>query len=316
MAKKNTANDLIKAVRRRASLPASPALFDDQDILDFLTEELINILTPITMNVREEFLVFNYDLETEIDKELYQIPADAIGTGLRDLVLLDSDSTEYSIPYLSLDQKADASYQGYGTSFSGRGGTVSYFFQGNNVGLYPKPRSVYSVRMKYFKRPNELVLEKDAGAVTSFNATQVVVNRVLPFAIGDTVEFNQARSPYTALGSAVITALPTPQTLEFAAVPEGLVVGDWASEEGTSPVVNLPMEAQSVLVQSAVMKVLNATGDELQTNQAGEIYGQLKERYIDVISPRSDGAVKKVVSSNNISNFAAGGYRGYGWLGR
>ncbi len=315
MAKKYTTDEMIKSVRRRASLPASSALFSNEDIVDFLTEELHNVLTPITLDVREEYLVFDKDVDTVIDKSLYQIPSNAVGTGLRKVVLVDTHDEEYDIPFLSIDQKAghtNAYYNSGGVSPNNYSGQIYHFFQNNSLGIFPTPRTVYPFRMKYYRRPNELVEEKDAATITSLNATSILVSKNLNFSVGDEVEFNQAKSPFSAYGSATITNMPTATSLEFDAVPDGVQRGDWISEENTSPVVNLPLEAVSVLVQSAVVKVLNATGDETQTNQAGVIYEQLKARYTDVISPRGDGSIKKAVGSNNISNYTSGTWGGNG----
>ena len=124
-------------------------MFSADDIADYLTEELHNILTPLTLDAREEYLVFHQDITVLPDQELYPIPGNSVGTGLRDVVFVDTSGNERKIPYLSLDQKASQLYiGGYGSSPGNMQGTVYHYLQGNFVVIFPKPTTEYTIRFK------------------------------------------------------------------------------------------------------------------------------------------------------------------------
>jgi hypothetical protein len=78
----------------------------------------------------------------------------------------------------------------------------------------------------------------------------------------------------------------------------GLSVGDYLTVEGETLVPQLPIEIHAFLAQAAAVKVLEAMGDSQGMRNAETKLQQVQKDVLTLISPRTDGSVKKVVNIN------------------
>jgi len=290
-----TTTELIKAIKRRGSIPTSQQLFSTDDMIDLANDEMSTMLVSALMSVREEYFVSYKDFEIPQSSVPYsmEIPADAIGMKIRDLVWVDP-TTEVltNIPLIVLEQ-ASGSIPQFG-SISG------FIMQNNKVILYPSTNEG-TIRMYYPRRPLKLTSVLKSGQVVSINTgTNEVVLTTLPstWGIGTVINAVGQSQPFaTSVISATITAVSSP-TIVLSSVT-GLSVGDWVSVEGYSVIPQIPLEAHMVLAQATAAKCLEAMGDSKgMENATNRLTLDLKEM-MTLIAPRVEGQSKKITTAGN-----------------
>ena len=304
MATKNyTATELIDDIRRRASIPNTNALASDQDLVDFLDEEMSTVIVPEMMSVREEFFVDYVDTATVVGTVLYDLPTRAIGSKLRDVTIVTTNSngyeTETNMPRLTPEQ------------ISGRHnivGSYGFYLQGTKIGIFPTPTEVFTLRIKYFRRPGRLIKEANAAQVVTLNSSTglVTLSNALPSTVitGSSLDFVGQSNPFSSVGDdfTVSATGSLSVTVTPAASLDNVSVGDWVCESTFSPIPQIPFEAHDVLVQAAIVKFLESVQDpSVKTAQAK--YDQKKELFLDMLKDRVEGQPKKCIGSSSILNY-------------
>jgi hypothetical protein len=316
-----TTAGLINTIRILASVPNNQQLSsDDATLINLLNFEMTNSLVPQMMAVKEEYFVTNYDFNNYVKsngvwQDSYELPPNAIGMKLRDLVQLSTQGAtlpplESFVPRISPEDVAGSRFTG---SYSGNA-MMSFYMKGNNVILYPCPTSVITLRMKYFKVPNYLVSTSECGQIVSINPiskTVVLTNIPSDWSVGETVDVIQSYQGYDFDAQNVaITSISSP-TLGLADVT-GLQVGDWVALNGNSPIPQLPNCAQAVLAQAVVIKLLESLKDAEGVQIAQQKYNELFKAMEFMIVERCDGEVMKVTSGGRgLSDYMKSG-RGWG----
>lgn len=288
-----TTDALIASVRRRASVPDSQQLFDDDDLVLLLSDELQSVLVPKIMTVNEEYFVTYSDTTTVANQESYDIPSRAVATKLREVAYIGSDGISFSnIPRIGVDQISN-----YIVSYQTPGG---FYPRGNQIILYPAPTAATTLRMWYFDRPFTLTTVVNSGRITSINTgtNEIVLDNVpATWTVGTALSIVKGKPGFdTRFHETDIVALSSP-TIELDSV-ENLEVGDYVSEQGYSCIAQIPYEAHHVLAQAGAVKVLEALGDREGMKIAQAKYDQLEAYMINIITPRVDGEPRKV---NNIN---------------
>lgn len=292
-----TSTALIKTVKDDALLPNSQITYSDQDIVDILTREMLSDIVPMLMAVREEYLVFPVDQAIDVNVSSYMIPTRAVGEKLRDLVLVDANNFEISVPRLEPDY-VKGLYVPL-TIFTG------FIFQNDQIIFYPNATSLgpYTLRMKIFRRPNNIVLTSSSAQITAINTTtkEVTFSTVPSTWDVDTIfDVVQGIPPFRAWGEdQTITAI-TATSVIFSSLPTGMAIGDWVSEAGFSPIAQLPYEVFPLLCQRGVVKILEGLGDANGVKVAADVYKDMVDKFKVMVTPRSDGAPKKLVSNGGI----------------
>lgn len=298
MAVNYTTTKLVEAIRRRGSIPSSQQLFSTNDFIALANDEMETVIIPNIMSVREEYFVGYEDVSVTASNtpQEISIPSDAIGQKLRDLCWVDDNGQLSSIPRLELEQASGTQYldpmisQSYG-----------FMIRANKIVLYPGNSGTGTLRIYYYKRPLELTNTSECGQVTEINTnTNEVTLTFLPsdWTTSDTVNVIGQSQPFeTKVTSVQITNVSFP-VVTLASV-DNIAVGDWVALEGYSPIPQIPVEAHKVLAQATVVKCMEAMGDR-EGMQAAQ--GKLKKNITDMfklISPRVDGAPKKITNAGN-----------------
>ena len=163
-----TVDRLISSIERRGGIPTRQGLYEDSDFVAFLNEAMYQDIVPGMMEVREEYFVSSVDYNVTANTDRYAIPADAIGQKVRSIEFYDPNDvggTFYVLKQVSIEDIGaypynsfiDGSYSGY----------YNYYLEGNDIVIFPRPRANLSpttLRVKYFKRPNELVENSEGGS--------------------------------------------------------------------------------------------------------------------------------------------------------
>lgn len=295
MAVDYTTTELINDVKRRASVPVNQNLFDTNEMLAFLSNQMISLLVPRIMSVREDYFVKSEDLDIVEGTEKYLIPRRAIGRKLRDIKLVGTSGEETDIPRLTYKEK-DFDYAHL----------WGFIFEAEKIVLYPDEKGFLQedIRMYYFRRPNRLVQTSDAGQITAINTgTNTVTVGTAPtdWAADTVCDFIKGEPGFEALGDNQTISAVAGGDLTFSdTLPTDLEVGDWVAEKGESPIPQIPYESFSILAELGSIQVMKSLGhmSAMQASQA--MLNALEEGLLTMISPRADGKPKKAVSRKGV----------------
>lgn len=279
-------------------MPTNQQLFTPDDFINIANDEMETVIVPLLMSVREEYFLHYVDLTATPQSSgpiEIEIPADAVGMKIRDILWVDPSTGALSdIPRLTLEQLSGMSYDFINVS--------GFTLQGNKILLYPGTnQSTGMVRMYYIRRPLQLCSTSNAGQVITINTmTNELTLSFVPnsWAVGDEVSIVGSAQPFaTRVNALEVTAISSP-TITVTSV-EGVEVGDWVALTGFSPIPQIPIEAHKVLAQAACVKCLEAMGDREGMQVAEAKLQQNTEAMLKMINPRVDGSVKKVTTASN-----------------
>jgi hypothetical protein len=197
-----TSRELIDSVKRKIAIPINQRTFTEEDILAFANEELMLSQVPDIMQYHEEFFVHSQDIPLVADQNRYEVPERAIGGKFRDIFFLDNNGNLFDMVRVNADDKA------YWQRETGSNGVAyKYYLEGNDLVLSPKDSPTPfggSLRLSYFLRPNQLVLNERAAISQSFFKNIVVDNTTL--VAGDVI----------SVGNLAFTAVSgVPTSLQF-----------------------------------------------------------------------------------------------------
>lgn len=286
-----TSLDLISNIKLQGSFPTSDSLFSNANFLTLLDLEMSKEVVPLLNKINEEYFLTTKSISVTANKNLYRIPARAVGSALRDVQLL---SVGNSITPLNRLYEEDR------TSLSSN--QLGYFLRGNQIELSPNPTATANIiRLLYFRRPSKLVLPSACAQVQSIDTVlnQVVVNAVPSTMTTNTlIDFIQANSPYDFLDTDISITGISGTTISFSALPDDLAVNDYISLAGEACVPMIPEELVPILVQAALCTALSSKKDksvelELQKLQA------MKDNILSMLTPRVKSPDKKVINRNS-----------------
>ena len=283
-----TNDTLLTSIRFRSGLPSTTIdeYFDDANLYQLLNEELTSWLTPLVLEMRQEYLVHSIDFPFAGNNTFY-IPAQAVGGRLRCVRMTDGQHNPIGPQLEQIDIRDVRN-----TFIPGIWG--AFYIEDNALILIGNMPQGYFLRMDFETRLSTCVSATACAQITALSGSVVTCGGGFPagYTNGAKVDFVAGDSPYTLLGTAVF---PTPvgNVATFAAAlpsAEGrsVQVGDWVCLAGTSPYVGLPQEVTPLVAQYMATKVLEIKGDtDIQVTQAK--YKELLRQVKGVLGPRSLG---------------------------
>jgi len=285
-----TSEELIAALKIKGSFPSTNDLFSDSDFLVLFNHQLQTEIVPVMQLLSEEFFLLSKDYAIT-QGSTYRIPSRAIGAKLRDLQVVDTSNNLISLDRLmEEDRPLDNS---------------GYYLVRNSVELSNGFTSG-TLRMKYFARPNKLVLSSACGQIASIDTgnSQVTVS-ALPSTMttGVLCDFVQYRNPYDLLAYDQAITNVSGTTVTFASLPDGLEVGDWLTLAEQACVPMLPEEMHPILVQSALVSALSAKKDKAVTYEA-QVLERVKQDAIRMLDPRVENNSVSFRSGRLLSYFS------------
>jgi hypothetical protein len=310
-----TSSGMIDSIKTRALIPTSQKLFSDAVIVKIITEELHSDIVPLIMDCREEYFVQYYDQAINVNQPTYDLPSRAIGQKLRDIVLLNSQGREVSLPRVEADQLKHQWFMGNYAIYMNRRG---FYFQDGLVQIFPDATALgsYRLRMKIFRRPNNVIKVTDAGKIMIIDVPTLTItlnNFPLSWTTADLYDIIKGEPGFKSIADDVtITALDsTAKTMTLSALPTGLSVGDWVAPSGLSPIAQIPYEVFNILEQRVVIKLLEDMKDSEGLKNAADVYKDMVDKFRTLVSPRADGSPKRIVRSSVL--FGDRRYRGNWW---
>jgi hypothetical protein len=297
-----TVDDLVSSVKVRAMLPTNASTLSSTDIIRLLDEEMRSKVMPIVKALKEEFWVTSTDYAVSSGTTSYAIPYRAMGWALRDIVFVDGNGNELKlIRYEPEDIKFPLRPIGSPLFQFG------YYLKDNSIILYPTVLanySTYSLRMKYERRPNNLVSITACSPVTVIAGNKVTVASA-PATFGATATYDVINHlpPFNSLGDDCALTTFSGNDLTFSTLPTGIAVGNWVCLSMQTPVPQLPYESFPILAQCATVRALASTGDQDAMGEAKMELSEMVSRFNDMMTPRVEGTPKTLTGRNNIFNY-------------
>lgn len=326
----DTTLDLINRVKMKQSIPDSAVSFDEATLLNYLDQALKAYIVPAIEATIEEYFVntidfvvpqFDFQGASPVDKpNAIAIPDVAGGMRLRDVYLLNNDGQFYNLPRLTPTQAAAQSWGNafYPIGINNQQYLGGFFVQGNAIQIFPYGlASGKTVRLTYYRAPNDLALTSDCGQVLAVAGDTLTLDNTPLWTSGVTqVDVISGTNPHDFV---VDTSIPVPVyatpsplsklTLVSAAsnvvvLPVGkganVQVGDWVCPTGTAAfAMNIPKEILPALVQRASADALQASGDSQGYNIAVNDYMTMINQALKQISPRVVGKPTKLLATNS-----------------
>jgi hypothetical protein len=183
-----------------------------------------------------------------------------------------------------------------------------YYWKDNAVCLWPTTMSnytSYSLRMKYERRPNNLVRAAACSQVTVIAGNKVTV-AAAPTTFGATATYDVINHlpPFNSLGDDCTLTTFSGNDLTFTTLPTGIAVGNWVCLSMQSPVPQIPYEAFPLLSQYGVVRALASVGDMSAMPEAKSELSDMLFKLNSLLAPRTEGTPKTLSGRNNIFNFS------------
>ena len=289
-----TTANLIDSIVTRAQLPDTTntkTISAPANLLNLATEEMRIKLVPFVMDSHKDFYVRTLDIPLVAYQTDYPLPTRAIGNVIRSLRMVNGTTDMPLIPVERDEVPTMTAAQPFG-----------YFFENNNIVLYPAPSSTGPVlRLRYFIRPNRLEQVINCAQISAINTglNQVTVSTIpTAWGTGTVVDLISQINPYScsAIDQAISTVSGT--TITFAALPSSLAVNDFIALAEYSPLPQMPEEYQPVLSQMVVCKCLEATGDRQGLAAALADLKINVKNAVSLITPRDMARPEKIVGNN------------------
>jgi len=304
-----TTAEFLTGVKRRITMPANQVLMEDDDILDIGSVILRLTMTKILKSAQQNYLLTTIDIPLVADQAGYDVPYRAVVGGLEDIKFLYSDGiTLKSLSYITVEDinqyTSTATYP------------QAFYFQSDQIIIVPKPISAAgSLRLPYHRKLSSLCLTTDAAQVTAKTATTVTVSSA-PTGIlaGSTVDFIKEKSLSTILSQDIVISSIASTTYTFSAgvIPSRLVVGDWVSVNGTTPILPIPDECYDYFEALTGVSILKAIGDEEGARSLKAEVTGLEKEVITLLQPRIDGEPEKIISYHGLLRSKSFRYFGRG----
>lgn len=309
-----TTTDLLADVRRRAMLPSTATLGTlDADILAHADNEMASRLVPLVTSVNEEFYVQTTDVPIVSGRAAYRVPDRSAGGKLRDVTYL------LGVSRLNLARIEPEQLTAFIVNPVGM--PVAFYMEAGTVNLVPTPGAGGTVRMLYYVRPGRFTSSaSDYGVITSvsYSGNSVILQYTgsLSTTNGSLCDIIAYRPPFeylltdgvvSGLSSGMMTLTISSSTTPGPALSPNIAVGDYVCVRDRSPIMQLPVELHSLLVQRTVCAVLETFGYAERLALAEQVYARMEESALKLLTPRVDGAPRKMRGVlNALSRFGTG----------
>lgn len=309
-----TTTDLLADVRRRAMLPTTSTLgATDADILAHADNEMASRLVPLVTSVNEEFYVQTMDFQLTGGQAAYRMPNRSAGGKLRDVTYL-LGASRINLARIEPEQL---------TAFivSPVGMPTAFYLEAGAVNLVPAPAGAGILRMAYYVRPGRFTSSAaEYGVVTSVtysgNSVTIGFSGSLTTSNGSLYDVIAFRPPFeylltdgtaSASGAGTVTlTVPGPSTPSPALSPN-IAVGDYICARDKSPILQLPVELHSLLAQRVVCAIFESLAYAERLEMAERVYARMEQAALRLITPRVDGAPRKMRGLlNSMSRFGTG----------
>lgn len=297
-----TVDSLITSVFTKYLVPNSQSTFQSADVLLFLDEALRTYIVPLFQAAQSGYWMTNYD-QAITGATSYTIPRRSTYGTLVDIVFVDTQGNEIGLDDLSTVQIKGTFPFGFQLPLYSFG----YYIMDDQVFLYPQQAinaTQYTLRMRFYRRPNNLALSADCAQITAINSNVVTVNAVpSTWATTDTFDIIQNFPQFKSIQDGQTITNISNLDITLSSVPTGLAVGMWICPTGMSCIPQLPYDAFPLLVQFGIIGIAESLGDTQGAQIAEKRSEKIWQQVMKTIQPRVQKGEKKIVNRNQPYNW-------------
>lgn len=290
---------LLQYIKTAITVPTYQPRFSDEDLLGLANDEQQSLVVAELKNLREDYFTVRVEIAIVQNQSNIYIPERAVGRTARDIRYFTSSSEEYSLPRIQLEDTY------YYTNFQS-GNPTAFYIMGDDIILLPRASAPGTCVLYYDFKPSDIVKMTRVARITAVGVDTVTVAAVPSnITIGSLSDITRQTPAYkvtyydrtiTNIAGNVITL----DGFSIASPITDVSVGDYISLAGETGLVQLPDEAQQVLIQAVAVRVLEALNLDSQLQIAKAIYDKKIRLMRDLMTPRVDGAVKKVINRQGL----------------
>lgn len=309
-----TADDLVTIVLDECFWPTSGAKLSNAEILRRADLVLLRRFLPALVKANAGYYLHEADYSITSGKYRYRLPSRIYGPVV-DVVYVDASATdpqdeEQSIPMLQQEE--------LGRPEMFRASPVKHGFyhaiDGDFIRLIDTPEVTEdTLRIKYYRRPNDLVLSANCLAV--LDATLLSTSQRITFSgdpsslwnTGDKIDVIGNGNAHSALvDNNAILSFPSSVSLQLTdeitgrGTDWGVAPGDWVASTGETPIVQLPDHMLGAFTSHVAVACLSAAGEveeaRLKMIEAKEAFDDA----IEITAPRSEAEPNTVVCANSV----------------
>src|ERR1700690_1569448 len=296
-----TTDSLLSMLRLLPLMPSVQALFSDSDLVNIMDFEMGSKILPMIDNQAEEYFIYSDNILYNQSIMVYPLPKRATADKLPSVSFVDSNFNEIRIPRL---RPEDIMSNVNATGLAINPALWGFYLANNNIQLFLTSvnggtSNYKTLRARYIRQPNQLVLTSACAQVVSITGNQVTVTNVpSTFTTSDTYDFISNTPNFNALRDASVCTIIAGLTMTFSNIPVDMLgnvtlkKGDWICLSGQAPVAQIPYTpGYDLLLRLAAAKCLEIHGDVQGFNVAMSQAADMKNYLISVITPRVDGNV-------------------------
>jgi hypothetical protein len=300
-------DQLLADVKRKANLPpGANAKLTDVELLRIADEAILTQLDPILLTLQEEYDVTREDFTIAAGDSTYRLPERAVSGTIVQALLVNADGIP--VPLERIGGSETWQYEG-----AQRTATYPsvYAIEGNVIRLLPTPSvSGLSLRVRYRRRPSELVLTTACGLVSIVGATTVTAPGGA-FGANVIVDIVRSKPPVGPLvQGAAATYAANVFTFGAGVLPDaGVTAGDYVCAYDTTCVVPLPERFAKLAIGIIAAAVLVEWGN---VNGAAVIAEAMDAYVSRLITAQSNRAAAQPLMATQADEGLLSGFFG-GW---
>lgn len=290
---------LLSSIKSAILVPSYQPRYTDADLLGLANDEQQSLIVSELKSLREDYFTIRSEIAIIAGQSEVYIPERAVGRTARDIRYFTQSSQEYSLPRIQLEDTY------LYTNFAS-GNPTGFSLVGDNIVLLPTASDPGTCVVYYDFRPSAIVSMTRVAKVTAVGIDNVTVAAVpTNITIGSLADITRKTPAYkvtyydrtiTNISGGVITLDGFSVSNPITAVS----VGDYISLAQETGLVQLPDEAQQTLIQAVAMRVLEGLNLPDQLNVVKDIYERKIRLMRDLMLPRVEGAVKKIINRNGL----------------
>ena len=288
---------MIARVKRHAMLPTG--MMTDTDIVEFMDDELRSTILSNIMRLREDYFLTYQDFLTDGAINQWDLPYDAIGAKLKDVMfILDGVPDNWiNVARLSLSEISSNKYD-YTRPYG-------FYLKDNKLCFFPSNIAAgQTIRLWYYKRLSHLtpVAESSSGVVycakvLSTNGLDIVVDAVPDgWTTSTSIDLVSHDQPFYSYPLVISNISGTTITVDKALA----ATDDYLCPRGETVFPQVPVELQPLLVAATVIDLMEAMRDQQGIQIANQRYQEILDDITTMLTPRIDEEVKKVVAAGGL----------------
>lgn len=297
-----TVDGLVTSVFAKYLVPNSQSTFLPADVILFLDEALRAYIIPLFDAAQAGYWMTHVDTPIT-GAASYTIPKRSTYGMLVDIVFVDTQGNEIGLTELTTVQIKATFPFGFQLPLY----TFGYYIEDDQVFLYPQQAinaTQYTLRFRYYRRPNNLTSMTNCAQITAINSNVVTVNAVpVGWATTDTFDIIQNFPQFKSIQDGQTITNISNLNITFSAIPTGLAVGMWICPTGMTCIPQIPYDAFPLLVQFGIVCTAESLGDTQGAQTAEKRSEKLWQKVAATIQPRVQKGEKKIVNRNQPYNW-------------